>query len=182
MEKDFMDAAYYNDVDKITSLLNQGIDINYQNKDGSTALFEAVTRKNYESVEKLLESGADTSKQYYQKKYTILHIPVADNDSRMTALLLKYMSDINGRDKFGNTPLWTAVHQASLLSNAGNTEIVEMLLKKGADPYTPNWIGKMTVGKSKEPVGESLSPYDSAVRSKLSDVLALIEKYAPKSA
>lgn len=182
MEKELLDAAYYNDTKILVSLLDSGVNVNSEGKDGVTALYEAVTRKSFDAVELLLQKGADTNKQYYQKKYTILHIPVADNDHKMTALLLKYMSDVNGRDKFGNTPLWTAIHQASLLSNAGKTDIVEMLLKKGADPYTPNWIGKMVVGKGKAPVGESLSPYDSAVRNRLTDVLALIEKYAPKPA
>lgn len=182
MQDQLLDAAYENDVEKIQSLLSEGKDINVVDEDGVTALYEAVRKKSYDAVETLLKQGADSNKQYYKNKYTVLHMAVEDNDKRMTELLLRYMQDVNGRDRFGNPPLWTAIHQASLVQNAGDKEIIEMLLRKGADPYTPNWIGSMVVGKSKEPVGESLSPYDSAVLSKLTDVLALIEKYAPKPA
>jgi ankyrin repeat protein len=182
MEKQLLSAAYKDDVQALASLLDEGADINAEDKYGTTALFEAVSQKNHAAAELLLQKGADTAKHYNQKKYTVLHMAVANNDQRMTELLVQYMPDVNARDKFGNNALWTAIHQASLAINAGKTAIVEALLQKGADPYTPNQIGQMVVGKSKTPVGESLSPYDSAVRSKLTDVLALIEKYSPKPA
>jgi ankyrin repeat protein len=181
-EEELLDAAYDDDVAKAASLLAAGVAVDSENEDGVTALYEAVRKKSYATAELLLQKGADTAKQYNQKKYTVLHMAVSDDDQKMTALLAQHMNDINIRDKFGNTALWTAIHQASLASNMGNNAIVELLLQKGADPYTPNRMGEMVVGKSKTPVGESLSPYDSAVRSKLTEVLALIEKYAPKPA
>lgn len=181
-EEELLDAAYDDDVAKAAFLLAAGVAVDSKNEDGVTALYEAVRKKSYATAELLLQKGADTTNHYTQKKYTVLHMAVAGNDQKMTELLVQHMLDVNARDRFGNTALWTAVHQASLVSNAGSTAIVEMLVEKGADPYTPNWIGQMVVGKSKTPMGESLSPYDSAVRSKLTDVLALIEKYAPKPA
>lgn len=181
MNSSITDAAYENDVKKIAALLAKGADIN-STEDGVTPLYEAVRKKSYEAVGFLLQNGADIGKQYNNKSYTVLQMAVSDNDQKMVELLLRYMDDVNARDRFGNTALWSAIHEASLVKNAGNTTIIEMLLQKGADPYTPNHIGKMVVGKSKEPVGQSLSPYDSAVFSKLTIVLALIEKYAPKPA
>ena len=185
MSKQLLDAAYENDVEKIKSLLDIGVDINSEDEDKVTALYEAVSKKNYNAVELLLQKGADSTKEYYRDRYSVLHMAVGANDKKMVELLLRYMNDVNGRDRFGNPPLWTAIHQASLDRNASNPdviEIVEMLLKKGADPYTPNRVGQMLVGKRKEPVGESLSPYDSAVRNKRPNILALIEKYVPKPA
>jgi len=181
-EEELLDAAYDDDAEKTKSLLAAGVAIDSENEDGVTALYEAVRKKSYATAEILLKAGADTGKHYYKNHYSVLHMAVTDNDQKMTELLVQYMPDVNIRDKFGNNALWTAIHQASLAVNAGKNGIVETLLQKGADPYTPNQVGQLVVGKSKTPVGESLSPYDSAVRSKLPDVLALIEKYAPKPA
>jgi ankyrin repeat protein len=181
-EEELLDAAYDDDVEKTKSLLATGVAVDSENEDGVTALYEAVRKKSYATAEVLLKAGADTGKHYHKNQYSVLHMAVTDNDQKMTELLVQYMPDINIRDKFGNNALWTAIHQASLAVNAGEIGIVETLLQKRADPYTPNRLGQMVVGKSKTPVGESLSPYDSAVRSKLTDVLALIEKYAPKPA
>ncbi|GAB3635495.1 hypothetical protein GCM10027422_10850 [Hymenobacter arcticus] len=185
MEQDLFNAAYKNDTAAIKTLIERGSDVNQADDEHVTALYEAVRKGSYEAAELLLQNGADPDKHYNKDEYTVLHIAVANNSKSLTALLLRYTKNANSRDRFGNPPLWTAIHQASLARNNDNAEaieIVELLLQNGADPYSPNNIGEMVVGKSTNPMGESLSPYDSALRSHKSDLVALIEKYVPKPA
>lgn len=180
--EELVDAAYDNNVEEAEKLLAGGADVNATDGDGSTPLYEAVRKKSYATVALLLRHGADTNKRYNRNLYSVLHMAVSDNDQRMLELLLPFTADINIRDRFGNNALWSAIHEASLAKNQGNTTLIELLLKYGADPYTPNQVGDMRTGKGKETVGKSSSPYDSAVSNKLTNVLRLIEQYAPKPA
>jgi ankyrin repeat protein len=52
-------AAYYNHVDAVAALLEQGADADRVNDRGQTALSAAVFRQNAESVKTLLAVGAD---------------------------------------------------------------------------------------------------------------------------
>ncbi|RZL15987.1 MAG: hypothetical protein EOO62_02565 [Hymenobacter sp.] len=146
VEQDLFNAAYKNDTAAIKTLIEKGSDVNQADDEHVTALYEAVRKGSYEAAELLLQNQADPDKHYNKDKYTVLHIAVANNNKRLTALLLRYTKNANSRDRFGNPPLWTAIHQASLNRNNDNAEvieIVELLLQNGADPYSPNNIGEM---------------------------------------
>ena len=59
LQEEFFTAVKYNDVARMAQLLDAGVDIEIKNGDGNTALMEAVLRGKKESVELLLEKGAD---------------------------------------------------------------------------------------------------------------------------
>ena len=64
-----------------------------------------------------------------------LIVAIACDDMRQVRKLTKNSEEyINLRDKFGNTPLMTAVE-------TGNVQITEMLIKQGADVNLPNKKG-----------------------------------------
>ena len=54
---------------------------------------------------------------------------------------------------------------------------MELLLKNGADAYTKNKVGEILVGKKKQPMGVSHSPYSIALEDDDQEQLALFEKY-----
>lgn len=55
----FWNGSYNDNSDIIKLLLNAGADINYQNKDGNTALMLAIKKTDTKSTYTLLEYGAD---------------------------------------------------------------------------------------------------------------------------
>ncbi len=97
-----INAAIENDVAKIESLLDEGMDINEMDFEGSTALHWAVYYSSYEAAEALLKAGADpnTVDEY---ETTPLFSAVFAEDLEMVKLLLKYGVDIDYKDSTGST-------------------------------------------------------------------------------
>src|SRR5436305_2057973 len=56
-----VDAAFRGDIDAVRDLIDKGADINERDSFNSTALHYAVTKRNGEMVDLLLERGADVS-------------------------------------------------------------------------------------------------------------------------
>ena len=54
----------------------------------------------------------------------------------MAELLLKYGAKVDEKDKDGNTPLFKAV-----FFSGGNTDMINLLVRKGADPNSENDYG-----------------------------------------
>lgn len=69
-ELELFKASKDNNITKVENLVKQNIDINYQNKDGQTALFIAVIKNNYNIVSVLIDYGADINIKDYTG-YTI---------------------------------------------------------------------------------------------------------------
>ena len=61
--KDFLKAAFAGDLPQVRTLLEKGTDIDYQNKDGETALFIASQNGHEGIVQTLLDKGADANRQ-----------------------------------------------------------------------------------------------------------------------
>ena len=88
-----------------------------------TALLAAVQQQNHKMVEQLLDQGipADGTPDR-----NLLTVAIVNHDFTTVRLLLLFGADANGRDKDGNTPLFSAT-QASFFDAA------QILLKYGAD-------------------------------------------------
>ena len=97
----------------IKKFLNREQDINQRDDYGSTPLHYACQDANIERMEYLLEHGAKTEvKNSYFTYYPIFEAITSTNTSNpmeMIKLLLKYNTDINKTDAFGNTLLHYAV-------------------------------------------------------------------------
>ena len=109
-------------------LLDEGADIEQKDKYGQTAIDYADTP---EKIDFLVSKGADIEGQ------TLLHQWAAethiDGTHPMLAHLVEHHAlDINMQDQNGNTPLYHAV------TNSNN---LEYLLEKGADPFIVNHKG-----------------------------------------
>jgi ankyrin repeat protein len=124
-----VDAAKNDAMELVQELIQQGAIIDEKDDRGRTSLHYAVINGNLAMVSLLLDKGADHT--------------IVDNDNRclldnavffrrnQIVLLLLKKIDVNSKGYFGYTPLHTAALQ-------GNKDMIEMLLKNGADPNMVN--------------------------------------------
>lgn len=125
------DAAYLNDAEILTTLLDAGCDVNETREDENgvilNPLWAACERTNLAIVEILLQRGANP---IIRADMTALHCTaMAQYESLPIAkLLVEYKCPINLKsEQAGETPLFLA-------SNSGYSEIVDFLLSLGVDP------------------------------------------------
>ncbi len=153
INEDFIEASKNKNKNRMQELLNKGVNINFQDIDGKTALFNASEKGHKVIVELLLNNGAklniidnggDTALMKATNKEIVKLLlnkgadPNIKNGIGDTALLKATNKDIvelllnNGAklniiDNGGNTPLMNASYD-------GNKDIVELLLNKGVNP------------------------------------------------
>jgi ankyrin repeat protein len=90
-----------------------------------TPLFLAFFNDHYQTVECLLQHGANPTATEPVNRAPVLHLACERGCSDMVDLLLAYSAEVNQVDSRGNTALWQA-------SRNGHLDIVEKLLEKGA--------------------------------------------------
>jgi ankyrin repeat protein len=141
-------------------LLAAGADANTHLQSGETPLMETALRGNLATVKALLAAGADPNLQETSGGQTALMWALSQRHSAVVDELIRNKADVNLASKTGSTPLMFAAQgdlkstrlllaagarpntqhpdngQTALIiaSTMGNTEIVEALLDKGADP------------------------------------------------
>lgn len=121
------DAAAAGDGSRVKALLEQGADVNAENKDGETALIRAAQGGQVEMMRLLLGEGADPNKTG-RRGIPVLMIAVGPEGTTETAkMLLNEGADVDARNEYGIPALSTAV-------SFGNREVVKLFLDKGADP------------------------------------------------
>lgn len=153
------DAVQKRDKTAIRSLLQQRVDVNIPQNDGTTALHWAAYRDDLESATQLIEAGANV-KATNRYGVTPLSLACTNGSGPMVDLLLKSGADVNSTLPGGEAPLMTAARtgkiaavKALIAAGAdvqakeskrgqtvlmwaaaeGNTEVVQELLKAGAD-------------------------------------------------
>ena len=87
---DIVDEARLNHVGIVRQLLDNGVDINYRNYQGDTALLWAAWAGNIEVVRLLLERGADTTLRNNNGNLTALDLARKGNHSETVKLLETY--------------------------------------------------------------------------------------------
>mmetsp|Transcript_15226 Transcript_15226/g.40874 ORF Transcript_15226/g.40874 Transcript_15226/m.40874 type:complete len:394 (-) Transcript_15226:220-1401(-) len=114
-----------------TALLEKGLEIDYMDRRGKTAIFTAAEYGRPEILAWLVQKGADVN--WLSNEYqTVLHQALVSNKPAVVRLLLSdrlrsKLEDINAIDAAGRTPLHIASFKA-------DPEIVQLLLDAGADP------------------------------------------------
>ncbi|MBI3440549.1 MAG: ankyrin repeat domain-containing protein [Proteobacteria bacterium] len=103
---------------------------------GRTMLIDAILNGDSGKVEQLLTSGAHPGKTDYEGK-SPLHYAAKAGNVEIVRLLLKHKAALNPPDKKLATPLFEALNSSSPL------EIVECLLKAGADANITNRRGEV---------------------------------------
>jgi serine/threonine protein kinase len=97
------------DVNKVKSLLDRGVDPNAKDANGSTLIHYAVTNNQVEIARLLIDRGANIHTHYGEYRHTVLHLAVLHQDGEMTKLLLKNKANPNILDVFAYTPLHTSI-------------------------------------------------------------------------
>ncbi len=88
----FGDLVYKNDIDGFSDLINDGADVNMQNKYGETLLHITIRRDRREMVTLLLEKGADMNRAD-APGWTPLMECVMDDMPELCALLVEKGAD-----------------------------------------------------------------------------------------
>ena len=120
-------AIKNNDLKSLSDFINQH-GVNAPVDDG-TCPHQALFRNNIDAVKFLLEKKADPN-ALYKQGYTAL-IEAIDRQYWVIArLLIQYGADVTLKDEKNNSPLIKAI-----LRFNGDNSLIELLLKKGADPW-----------------------------------------------
>ena len=117
------EAARAGDVTTLRSLLQQHVDVNTPEPDGSTALHWAALRGDLAAVDLLLEANAGVT---VANRYGVTPLALAAGNARVVDRLVQAGADPNGATPDGETVLMTA-------ARAGRTEAVRSLVAHGAD-------------------------------------------------
>ncbi len=125
------------------SILKSLKDINEQDKDGETLLWEAVHMDDIDSVKFLLENGANPNIQE-KEGWTPLHLCAQNYSVECARLLLEYGANCEIKNIYGNNVINTA---AFFSRNRG--EIIRLLIAHGADPRSKNNYGNSALDLAK---------------------------------
>ena len=148
--------AHRNDAEKAVELvLNDGLDINTPALCNRTPLLWASLSSSGESIETLIELGANVNAQRTDDKVTALNLSADWNNFMAVYLLLNHGADANIAGAGGYTPLHRAVVK-------GNQNLVKLFLKKNALVNTQTADGN--------------SPLHAAVRNGFFDITKLLVK------
>ena len=125
-------AAQSGNVIIIETMLSKGLDIDSRGETlGLTPLMVCIKFGQLEAAKYLLDKGADESSKTTPGRISLLSLASAAGSIAAIEMLLSHGCNIDSRDSGGDTPL---MHAARL----GNTEVVEYLLAKGANPLLRN--------------------------------------------
>jgi ankyrin repeat protein len=153
-------AAENADVALIKKLLGAGSNVNAALMSGETALMQASRLGNLETVRALLAAGGDPNRAEKNGGQTALMWAAAERHPQVTKELVANKADVNAQSKTGFTALMFAARgdaesarillaggadpnvatkdwgQTALIiaSTMGQTDVVEALVNKGADP------------------------------------------------
>ena len=119
----------------IQTLLQQRVDVNVPEVDGTTALHWAVRNDDADLVDRLIRAGAkvQTANRY---GITPLYLACMNGNAGIIEKLLKAGADVNAVSNEGETALMTA-------ARTGNVDAVRVLLTRGADVNAKeSWHGQ----------------------------------------
>ena len=109
--------------------------------EGYPPIWSAAALGDSDAIRRNLSAGANPNA--FGDDSTPLQIATERGHSKAVELLIRARADPNLTDSYGNGPLWTAVHEATLaVRTEDNVAIVRMLLAAGANPDHKNRYGR----------------------------------------
>lgn len=136
-------AAAKGDVEKIRSIIAEGVDVNIKANSGASLLHIALLGGHEAAAALLISKGADTHATMTDGT-TPLHFAVLRNCKDVASFLIDDGVDVNAVGANFGSPLHIA-------ANTGQIDIAEMLIAKGADVNIKNTRDQtpLTVAKQK---------------------------------
>lgn len=145
-------------LDAVKEAINES-NINVLNVNNMSLLQEALKNKQDDIALYLIEKGINVNNQDYQGQIALHYIAVYKNDLKVARSIIQNGADIDIKDKFGNSALWTSIFNAR-----GEYDLVKLLLENHADLKSANSAGK--------------TPYDLAYIMKFPELIDLINEYS----
>ena len=121
-------SVWDENVKAINFLAQSGVDINQVFEDDYTPLIYAVRKSQISSVQVLLKWKADVNSRNKKGKAALMYAVEDNKNLEKVLLLIEAGAKINTKDNDGNTAL-------SLAIEAGNSEIIKLLIEAGAKQY-----------------------------------------------
>ncbi|MEK1893054.1 MAG: ankyrin repeat domain-containing protein [Rhizobium sp.] len=118
------DAARDGDLDVISQLLSQGVDIDSRNESRETALIEAALSGQTKIAAVLIEASADIEARN-DRGFTALHAAAYSGSAEIAALLLDRGAKVDALSKHKITPLHVAAEE-------NQAAVAELLIARGA--------------------------------------------------
>jgi len=129
-ENIILDAIYNNNINKLSELIENGLDVNYRikNRFNNTLLIESIISKNLNVTQFLLEHGANIN---MENGFNDTPLLIASNSRNleMLNLLFKYPIDLEKQENTDSLP--------NAVSN-NYKDIVKFLIKNGLNPNKTN--------------------------------------------
>ncbi|KAI1115417.1 ankyrin repeat-containing domain protein [Nemania sp. NC0429] len=123
-------------LDVVKLLLKRGACCNIWDSDKRTPLHQAVINEKEDVVRTLLKAGAHVNAKDREEKTPLWYAALQRSDPVVKILLKRLPElDLNAQDAMG----WTPLHAC-----AGSANIIELLLKAGADPMVFDRLGEPT--------------------------------------
>ncbi len=144
-ELDIFEASALGDLKSLKNIMNHDpASVSSYSPDGFTALALAAYLGQKESVDYLIEKGADLNASARNETgFTALTGAVTQNHNEIAKVLINKGAHVNHSYEGGFTALMHAVY-------AGNVELVSFLLENGADPRAKNAEGKTPLTFARE--------------------------------
>lgn len=218
--EDLVSVVTSGDKEMLESLIANGVDV--KTDKGGFALSMAAMVGKYENVEVLIAHGANVNAREPINGFTPLHqavsyigyrpmnpsgemppmdVGVAKSKKKIVELLIEHGADVNNRNKYGVTPLYSAAtkEMAELLIKHGanvnamninnntplydaishNKEVVEVLIAHGADVNNKDRSGNtplhVAINVRNKEIAELLIQHGADVNTKNQNGLSLVE-------
>ena len=123
--KQLFSAIRNNDLTVVKSLAASAADVNVRGERQTTPLMYAGAFGSLEAMRVLMDAGADVNAH---NDFNATALMWSVNEPAKVQLLVEHGANVNAKSKTGRTPLMLAAMQP------GSDEVVDLLLKKGADP------------------------------------------------
>lgn len=152
------DAAREGDLDVISQLLSQGVDVNSRDESRETALIEAALSRQTRIAAMLIEAKADIEARN-DRGFTALHAAAYSGSAEVAALLLDHGAEVDALSTQKITPLHVAAEE-------NQAAVAELLVSRGAEVEAIQAYG--------------YTPLSRATFMKSAQVMALLKKHGAK--
>ena len=191
-------AVFKDDMDLIDTLLAKGANIDAVDAQGETPLSHAVIDGQIEIIKLLLSKGANVNIKNHEFGMTPLHLAVIipfDCKTEIINLLLEHGADIDAVTNKGDT----AIQYAANYFAANHSEIVKLLISKGANVNIQNAYGATLLHSASRKGDSSLvkillsngakpnikdndgkTPLDIAIKEGHSEIVIILKEHGVK--
>ena len=126
------------DCDTVRWLIEQGVDVNYCDKEGCTAVYCAAGAGNLDLLKLLKERGANIHVQSEMGSNSIMSAAIGTGDCDTVRWLIEKGVDVNHCNKEGFTAVLNAAQQ-------GHLDVLKLLKERGANIHVQSEMGSNSI-------------------------------------